>query len=404
MARTNATWLGKADPEVSAHPPTGWQPWPLCQFILKVHSRCDLRCDYCYVYEMSDQSWKSRPRRISKTVVADTAARIAEHAHTHRIPAVHVILHGGEPLLAGADHIAHTVRAIRQALDPGIRLDVSLQSNGMRLDEDFLRLFDELGVRVGLSLDGDAEGHDRHRRRGDGRGSHADVVAALDLLTGRYRHLYGGLLCTVDLRNDPIRTYEALLESGPPRIDFLLPHGNWEEPPPGLPADGATPYADWLIPVFDRWYAAPRRETEVRLFADILRLLLGGRSSGEAVGLSPARMVVVETDGTIEQSDTLKSAYPGAPVTGFHVSRDSFDAVLRHPAVMARQLGRDALAGECQSCPIVRVCGGGLYAHRYRPGSGFGNPSVYCHDLFRLITHIRGVVERDVAALLEGRR
>src|SRR5690606_14081688 len=304
----------------------------------------------------------------------------------------------------GADHIAHTVRAIRQALDPGIRLDVSLQSNGMRLDEDFLRLFDELGVRVGLSLDGDAEGHDRHRRRGDGRGSHADVVAALDLLTGRYRHLYGGLLCTVDLRNDPIRTYEALLESGPPRIDFLLPHGNWEEPPPGLPADGATPYADWLIPVFDRWYAAPRRETEVRLFADILRLLLGGRSSGEAVGLSPARMVVVKTDGTIEQSDTLKSAYPGAPVTGLHVSRDGFDAGLRHPAVMPRQRAPDALAGECQSCPIVRVCGGGLYAHRYRPGSGFGNPSVYCHDLFRLITHIRGVVERDVAALLEGRR
>ena len=32
-------------------------------------------------------------------------------------------------------------------------------------------------------------------------------------------------------------------------------------------------------------------------------------------------MVVIETDGTIEQVDTLKAAYPGAPSqTGLHVS------------------------------------------------------------------------------------
>ncbi|MBT2227900.1 FxsB family cyclophane-forming radical SAM/SPASM peptide maturase [Nonomuraea sp. NEAU-A123] len=383
----------------------GWQPWPLCQFILKIHSRCDLRCDYCYVYEMADQSWKEQPRRVSKDVIAHTAFRIAEHAHAHRMPSVHLILHGGEPLLAGADHIAHTVRAVRQALGPSVRLDVSLQTNGMRLDETYLKLFDDLGIRVGVSMDGSADDHDRHRRRPDGSGSHATVSAALDLLTERYLHLYGGLLCTVDLDNDPLTTYEALLRSGPPRIDFLLPHGNWAEPPPGLPAeDGATPYADWLIPIFDRWYGAARRETEVRLFADILHLLMGGTSSSETLGLGPARMVVIEADGGIQQSDTLKSAYPGAPVTGFHVARDTFDAVLRHPAVMTRQLGAEALAKECRDCPVLSVCGGGLYAHRYDPDNGFGNRSVYCDDLFRLIDHIRGEVRRDVATLLEGRR
>lgn len=346
-----------------------------------------------------------QPRRMSTGVIATTAQRIAEHARAHRMPSVHLILHGGEPLLAGSDHIAHAVRTVREALGSAVRLDVSLQTNAMRLDETHLELFDELGVRVGVSLDGDEEGHDRHRRRPDGRGSHATVTAALDLLAGRYPHLYGGLLCTVDVRNDPIATYKALLESQPPRIDFLLPHGNWTEPPPGLPADGGeTPYADWLIAIFDLWYAAPKRETEIRLFADIIRLLIGGTSSSEAVGLGPARMVVIEADGAVQQSDTLKSAYPGAPETGFHVFRDSFDAVLRHPAVIARQLGRDSLARACQECPIVSVCGGGLYAHRYGEGGHFAHPSVYCNDLFRLITYIRGEVERDVAALLEGRR
>ena len=34
---------------------------PLSQFVLKVHSRCDLACDHCYVYEAADQSWRGRP-------------------------------------------------------------------------------------------------------------------------------------------------------------------------------------------------------------------------------------------------------------------------------------------------------------------------------------------------------
>ncbi|MGH3248417.1 MAG: aKG-HExxH-type peptide beta-hydroxylase, partial [Trebonia sp.] len=34
-------------------------------------------------------------------------------------------------------------------------------------------------------------------------------------------------------------------------------------------------------------------------------------------------------------------------------------------------------------------CGGGLYAHRYRTGSGFDNPSVYCGDLEKIISHVR---------------
>ncbi|WP_281284150.1 radical SAM protein [Nonomuraea deserti] len=282
----------------------------MCQFILKLHSRCDLSCDYCYVYEMADQSWKSQPRRASKSVIAQAASRIAEHAHAHRMPSVHVILHGGEPLLAGPDHIAHTVQAVRKALGPAVRLDVSLQTNAMRLDEAYLRLFDELNVRVGVSLDGDAEGHDRHRRRADGRGSHATVTAALGLLGGRYRHLFGGLLCTVDARNDPIATSEALLESRPPRIDFLLPHGNWAEPPPGLPAgDGGTPYADWLIPNFDRWYAAPRRETEVRLFDDIMRLLMDELQS--AVGRVPNDLTVrVELAMTVWHAGDPRAALP----------------------------------------------------------------------------------------------
>lgn len=383
----------------------GWQSTPFSEFVLKIHSRCDLSCHYCYMYQMADQSWRSRPRRMSRATVGHICDRIAEHVQAHALTSVKVILHGGEPLLAGPDLIRHAVTAIQAALGSGVHATVGLQTNGVLLDAAYLKLLDELDVRVGVSLDGDAYAHDRHRRRANGEGSHAAVVRGLEQLTSApFRHLFSGLLCTIDPRNAPVSTYEALLRFCPPTIDFLLPHGNWSNPPPGrVTGSSETPYGDWLAAVFDRWYQASRQEVRVRLFGEIMNLLMGRPSATEEIGLSPVGMVVVETDGSIEQADSLKSSYEGAPATGLHVSSHSFDAALRLPSVAARQIGEQALSATCRSCPIHRVCGGGLYAHRYRSDNGFDNPSVYCPDLLRIIHHIHRTVQADVALLRKAK-
>lgn len=379
----------------------GWSPTPFREFIVKIHSRCDLSCDYCYMYEMADQSWRSQPKGMSADIAEATAMRIGEHAHAHGLREVALILHGGEPLLAGRYLIGLLVEATRKAAGPEVTVRAHVQTNAVGLTDTYLRLFDELAVQVGVSLDGGPQEHDRHRRFASGRGSYAAVAAGLERLRQpRYRHLFGGLLCTVDVRNDPIATYEALLAFAPPVIDFLLPHGTWDAPPPNRGEEARhTPYADWLIAIFDRWYHAPR--TGVRIFESIMRLLLAGTSSaGESVGLAPSTMVVIETNGSVEQVDSLKATYEGATATGLHVTNDPFDAALRHPSMVARQIGVRALAAQCRSCPVHQVCGGGQYPHRYRSGSGFANPSVYCPDLMRLIYHIAEVIQADVAARL----
>ena len=121
----------------------------------------------------------------------------------------------------------------------------------------------------------------------------------------------------------------------PPSIDVLLPHTNWANPPRRPPGRGSTPYADWLIAVFDRWYGAPRQETRIRLFEEVMQLLLGGSSRSEQVGLSPVAVAVVESDGAIEQVDSLKSGYSGACATSLNVRSDTFDAALDHPGAAA---------------------------------------------------------------------
>ncbi|MGW6459826.1 radical SAM protein [Streptomyces sp. NPDC055078] len=415
----------------------GWQPLPFNQFILKVHGHCNLKCDHCYIYETGDRSWRTRPPSMTDDLVTTVIRRIAEHAAEFSVPSVQIVLHGGEPLLLGHRRLAQLAREAARVLSAVPRVSLGVQTNALLIDEEFLDIFDRWSIRVGVSLDGKRADHDRHRTYRHGGGSHTGAVAGLALLTRpATRHLFSGLLCTVDLASDPVETFEELASHAPPAVDFLLPHRHWTGPPPGRPpaasptldtrrAPGShnapgiprthddprapgthddpgtsrTDYADWLLAIFDHWYDAPRRSTGVRLFEDIMGMLLGGRARSEAVGLTPSRSLVIETDGSLEGVDSLKSAYPGAARLGLNVRDHPLADALAHPAIVARQLGADALCATCLSCPVHRICGGGHIAHRYRAGQGFLNPSVYCADLLKVITHIHRRLRADLADL-----
>ena len=360
----------------------------LDQVVLKLHSRCDLACDHCYVYEAADQSWRGRPKVISDQVVSQAGLRMADYASAHSLPGLQIVLHGGEPLLVGHGRLRRVITELRQALGGVCRLDLRIHTNGVLLSERLCELFAEHGVKVGVSIDGDRAANDRHRRYADGRSSYDQVIRAIGLLrTERFRHLYAGLLCTIDVGNDPVGVYESLMDLEPPRIDFLLPHATWDHPPVRTPA-AESEYADWLIPIFDRW-VKDGRPARIRTFDSILSTLRGGESFTEALGLGPVSLVVIETDGSYEQVDSLKAAFEGAPDTGMNVFDHTMDEVARHPGIVARQQGIAGLCQTCQECPVVTSCGGGLYTHRHREGRGFANPSVYCPDLLKLISHIR---------------
>lgn len=192
-----------------------------------VHSRCDLACDHCYVYEDADQSWHDRPMAIPADVVSCTATRIAEHVKTHELSRVEVVLHGGEPHLAGV---------------AGLRAILAGH-----------------GVGVGISLDGDWTANDRHRKYRDGRSSYDAVVRGIRLLASdRYQHLYSGCCA----RSTPLTTRPSA--GGPAAAPRDLGCA--------APADGVTgtEYADWLI--FDRWQA-DGYPVRIRTFDSIITTL-----------------------------------------------------------------------------------------------------------------------------------
>jgi uncharacterized protein len=379
---------------------------PFRQFVLKVHSRCDLACDHCYMYEAVDQGWRAQPMVMSLETATAVGRRIAEHARDGGLDLVRVIMHGGEPLLAGVDRLREIIEAVREplaALPEPPRLDLRIHTNGVRLDERFCGLFAEYRVKVGVSLDGDAVANDRHRRYANGNSSHAQVLAALELLRSpRYRHLYAGILCTIDIANDPVAVYRAMAAERPPRIDLLLPHATWDSPPPrpdgiARPSTAQDPaYAAWLTEIHRAW-SADGRPFGIRLFDSIHSTLNGGPPLTEALGVTPSDLLVIETDGSIEQADSLKVAFDGAVDTGLRVQDHPLRAAAANAQILARQSGPEGLSEQCRACPVLASCGGGLFAHRYQgakadpadPAAAFRNPTVYCADLLALVQTIQ---------------
>lgn len=306
--------------------------------------------------------------------------------------------------MAGEAFFERSVEMLRDGVSkesPDTHLNFGLQTNGTLLSESMLKVLDRMNVRIGVSLDGSAMQHNKHRLNFAGRGSFDATKAGIERLSSpEYRHLFSGLLCVVDLANDPIEVYDALAGFQPPTIDFLLPYGNHDAPPAGKSTDSQdAPYADWLIPIFEKWCLDPSA-TKVRLFSSVLRLSLGDRSLTEAIGTLAGGEVVIRADGSYELPDGLKMTYDGAAKTNLTV----FDTELNEVAKMMRSkgfLGKKILASECRQCPfnVGDICGGGYIATRYSKKRGLDNPSIYCHDLADLIHRI---VHKKNTDLVEG--
>jgi uncharacterized protein len=368
------------------------------------------------MYHHVDQSWRDRPRFMSEETVQAFAGNLAHYVANTKIDGVTVLLHGGEPLLAGEERIIRFCNTVRTALEPlGTSVEFAMQTNGVLLTSRWMSVLSDVGITFGVSLDGDRAANDRHRFDRAGESSHADVERGLYVIQASpHRHLFRGFLSVIDLNNDPIETYRYLLSWEPPRLDFLLPEGTHDTPPPGIPGGGGiarkpTPYADWLIPIFDEWFSHPD-QTGIRLFENLIDVLLGGRSQTDGTGEGSFNLFTIETDGAIEDVDLFKTAYPGASRLNLpfrpppNVITTRFAELTSWPTVVERHRLNlvEGLCQRCRECPAVEACGGGFVAHRWSSENGFSNPSVYCADLYKLSAHVNRALGITLRPLLRG--
>lgn len=375
-------------------PPRGNEP---LQFVLKLASRCNLNCTYCYVYNKGDETWRRRPPFMSVEVIEAAIQRIRTHVQMSGQGKVRLTFHGGEPCLIGVEAFELICRRLRSALSDVGHLHLTIQTNGTLITPAWARVFREQGVDVGVSIDGPREVHDRNRVTHVGEPSYDGVVRGLECLSDA--GVPYGLLSVVQPGFDGAAAYRHLASLGPRSVNFLMPDHTHDTIGPVRQEFGPTPCADFLIPAFEEWWSTGYlNEIRVGLFWSMTRLILGAESDVDLLGNVPLCFVFVETDGEIQPLDVLRVCGNAFNATGLNVLVNDFkDLALQNSVLASAVFGTIPVGSPCGGCEERETCGGGYLPHRYSRRSGFNNESVWCADLLALFKHIRWRLGVDVA-------
>lgn len=359
-------------------------------YVVKVASRCNLNCSYCYMYNMGDDTFMNQPKKMSSSTVENFALKLKEHINEFSLKEIIIAFHGGEPMLWGIENIIDAKNKINNVVKGKARLSFAIQTNGVLLDDDNTKLLTQNGIYIGVSIDGVKEVHDKYRVDHKGRGSFDKIISNFDFIRKYQKKL--SLITVLSLDIDPIEYYEFLLSQNVHNINLILLEANYDKLPSGYSSiedlDNVY-YGKWLAKLFDFWVEKiGEKRIEIDLFELILGLLMGRDVGNQGFGRKHNDVITIETDGAIETVDILRITESGITRNDLNINKHSIKDILQEDIFNGYYFAHKNICATCSDCDFKNICGGGMYVHRYKTESGFDNPSVYCKDIQYIINHI----------------
>lgn len=329
---------------------------------LHMTEACNLACMYCRVY-----SPKSAPLMTPET------CRLIVRRVLEEIPvrSVTIGFHGGEPMLnpSAVEAGAREANDIASRLNRDVRL--FMQTNGTLFSQKKVTLLKELNIKVGVSLDGPQEIHDRQRVFHSGRGSHAHVMRGLRAA------LDGGLdVGYLAVIHDPT-TYVHVLDylvrdlgARSVRMNYSAFEGRGKHQL-GFPVDRAEQFAHEWLKMVD--YAdAYHRETGIWLDISDLNLFITHLITKERPHMcyrSPCgignSILGFDSSGRIYPCDELvgNSRFQIGDIhDGTNLKELLDDSTLKHSMMADRQVEN---ISKCLRCPWRRLHGSGCTNKTY---------------------------------------
>jgi uncharacterized protein len=367
--------------------PVAFQDQPISQLLVKLATRCNIDCSYCYWFR--DAAVYDKPKLMSADVLHQLLLRIEEHVARYSLVDFPIVLHGGEPLLWGRENF-HRLAEACEAISSrtGCDIPLAVTTNGVLIDDEWLNCFEAHQISVAISLDGPAHIHDAHRRTFRGTGTHAAVERAARMLVSRDIGVSALAVCNPS--HPPKQYAEFFADCGIANYDIMIPDATVDEKPPSIAA--------FYNGLFDLWLEANRSKptVNIRIISDMIAAMLGNNSPTEGVGYKPVELCTIMTDGSVEAHDVLRIAGDGVTQTTFNIFEHAIDEVRNEPGWKAARDASIDLCEKCRQCKFMSACGGGYLPHRFSRTNGYDNPSVYCDDLYAMFENMQAVLERHL--------
>ena len=333
---------------------------------------CNLDCDYCYYLEKdalyADKKYGLASFRMREDVLERL---IRDYIRSQPQERVEFIWHGGEPTLVGLDYF-RKILALQQQYGEGKVIANVLQTNGTLIDDRWAEFLAEHHFLCGLSVDGPAKFHDRHRRFPDGRGSLQRVLECARLF--RKHGVEFNTMSVVNASNckEPVAVYEFLRDVVGSRYMQFTPIVERvaldEEEPLSLVAPayakqaalmeenvGAEEWGNFLCRVFDRWVKTDVAYCYVNWFDNTLAAYVGEQPSLCSMASYCACALAIEHNGDAYCCDHF--VFPDYRL-GNVLEVNIAEMAKSDKQLLFEQEKKDALSALCLSCPYLRICGG----------------------------------------------
>lgn len=362
------------------------------ELVLKVSSCCNLNCDYCYVFNQGDDSYKHEPNLLHNRYIDSIVTRIIEHCVTHNLSRFLVIFHGGEPLMQNKIFYRNFVSSVKR-YHISTKIEYGIQTNATLLTQEWIDLCIELDIHIGISIDGPRDASSHRKFRSNGKCAYDAIMQGIDLL--KINNLPVCTLSVINTEYSPHLIYSHLKDIGVSVADFLYPDITYDD----VVDDKLT---QWFIELFDCWYDDSEKHPTIRHFEIILKLLLGDTLGYEMLGQRCNKTICIKTNGNIDIVDSMKVCGINFTHTGLNVRKNSLDDTFGHPILRKYYYAHydENLCAQCSSCILKTICGGGKMTHRYSKENGFDNPSVYCDSIKHLIAHIQDRLFKDIPHII----
>lgn len=359
----------------------------LSLLIKPASSLCNLRCQYCFYHDVSEH------REIPSygMMQPDLLENIVRQAFIESDGPVTFAFQGGEPTLTGLDFYENLISLVSRYNTKRLPVHYALQTNGQVIDDQWSRFLARNHFLVGLSLDGDKATHDALRTDAQGKGSYSKVMQTV--ASFRKHQVEFNILTVVN--SNVARHIEKIYRFyRRQKFDFvqfipcLTPIGT-------DPADihfslTAERYAQFLIKLFDLWYAdlMNGHYTSIRHFDNWVRMMAGQRP--ELCGMTGecTCQLVIEADGSVYPCDFYVTDNWRL---GF-VTQQSFAELTGSEKALEFIQHSHQLDPACSECQWYPLCRGGCRRDRelFPPESGLGQ-NQFCQAYREFFPH---VVER----------
>jgi uncharacterized protein len=346
---------------------------------------CNLNCDYCYLPQ------RNLTARISENTLKRVFAQVLNGPYAGE--SLTVVWHAGEPLVMPRAFYESAIALAQDANGSGVRLRHSLQTNATLIDPEWCALFRKHDIGVGISIDGPASIHDRHRKTRAGKGTHDTVMRGIRCLQQHDVPFHVISVLTREALDEPEAFFEFYAANHIREVGFNVEEVEGVNQTSSLDAGDVQAKLARFLDTFLDLAASSTAPLQVREVTGFWSLLEGRGFLERNQENAPLRILSVDWAGNFSTFSPellgMKSDVYGSFILG-NVATDDIAAV--EGTLRFRHLAEDVAAGVAacaQSCEYFAVCGGGSPANKYFENGSFrSTETMHCRLTKKVFTDV----------------